>query len=93
MLKITLHYITLSLFHTPFTPKVTSGASTKLYTTGSICQCKQMSFQLLFESTHIIKMGADHISIQIQLGVFGNVVNSPNGVWGEAPATNDFGAF
>ena len=26
-----LHYITLSLFHTPFTPKVTSGASTKLF--------------------------------------------------------------
>ena len=24
-------------------------------------------------------MGADHISIQIQLGVFGNVVNSPMG--------------
>ena len=46
-----LHYITLSLFHTPFTPKVTSGASTKL----CICQCKQMSFQLPFESTCISK--------------------------------------
>ena len=48
-------YITLSLFHTPFTPKVTSGASTKLCTTVSICQCKQMSFQLPFESTCISK--------------------------------------
>ena len=48
---ITLHYITLSLFHTPFTPKVTSGASTKL----CICQCKQMSFQKPFESTCISK--------------------------------------
>ena len=48
---ITLHYITLSFFHTPFTPKVTSGASTKL----CICQCKQMSFQLPFESTCISK--------------------------------------
>ena len=46
-----LHYITLSLFHTPFTPKVTSGASTKL----CICQCKQMSFQKPFESTCISK--------------------------------------
>ena len=46
-----LHYITLSLFHMPFTPKVTSGASTKL----CICQCKQMSFQLPFESTCISK--------------------------------------
>ena len=47
------HYITLSLslFHTPFTPKVTSGASTKL----CICQCKQMSFQKPFESTCISK--------------------------------------
>ena len=52
---ITLHYITLSLFHTPFTPKVTSGASTKLCTTVSICQCKQMSFQLPFGSTRISK--------------------------------------
>ena len=52
---ITLHYITLSLFHTPFTPKVTSGASTKLCTTVRICQCKQMSFQLPFESTRINK--------------------------------------
>ena len=43
--------VTLSLFHTPFTPKVTSGASTKL----CICQCKQMSFQLPFESTCISK--------------------------------------
>ena len=42
----TLHYITLSLFHTPFTPKVTSGASTKL----CMCQCKQMRFKLLFDS-------------------------------------------
>ena len=50
-----LHYITLSLFHTPFTPKVTSGASTKLCTTVSICQCKQMSFQMPFESTRISK--------------------------------------
>ena len=44
-------HITWSLFHTPFTPKVTSGASTKL----CICQCKQMSFQLPFESTCISK--------------------------------------
>ena len=50
--KLELHYITLSLFHTP----VTSGASTKLCTTVSICQCKQMSFQLPFESTRIIKL-------------------------------------
>ena len=42
---ITLHYITLSLFHTPFTPKVTSGASTKL----CIFQCKQMSFKCLLK--------------------------------------------
>ena len=40
-----LHYITSSLFHTPFTPEVTSGASTKLRK----CQCKHMSFQLLFK--------------------------------------------
>ena len=45
----TLHYITLSSFHTPFTPKVTSGASTKLRTTGRVCECKEMSFQLLFQ--------------------------------------------
>ena len=51
----TLHYITLSLFRTPFTPKVTSDASTKLCTTVSICQCKQMSFQLPFEITRISK--------------------------------------
>ena len=51
-----LHYITLSSFYTPFTPKVTSGASTKLLcTTGSVCECKQMSFQLHFESTRISK--------------------------------------
>ena len=48
-ISFTLHYIILSSFHTPFTPKVTSGASTKL----CICQCKQMSFQLPFESTCI----------------------------------------
>ena len=54
-LNFTLHYITLSLFHTLFTPKVTSGASTKLCTTVSICQCKQMSFQMPFESTRISK--------------------------------------
>ena len=34
----TLHYLILSSFHTPFTPKAISGASTKLYTTGSVCQ-------------------------------------------------------
>ena len=39
----------------PFTPKVTSGASTKLCKTGSVCECKQMSFQLLFESTGLSK--------------------------------------
>ena len=49
------HYITLSSFHTPFTPKVTSGALAKLCTTFSVCECKQMSFQLLFESTGISK--------------------------------------
>ena len=48
-----LHYITLSSFHTPFTPKVTGGASATLCTTGSVCERKQMSFQLLFESTGI----------------------------------------
>ena len=52
---ITLHSNTLSLFHTPFTPKVTSGASTKLCATVSLCQWKQMSFQLPFESTRISK--------------------------------------
>ena len=52
-----VHYITLHCryFTTPFTPKVTSGASTKLCTTVRICQCKQMSFQLPFESTLISK--------------------------------------
>ena len=49
---ITLHYITLHYRH--FTRhlhlNVTSGASTELCTTGSVCECKQMSFQLLFES-------------------------------------------
>ena len=30
----TLHYFT---FHTPFTPKVTSGASTKLCMSGTVC--------------------------------------------------------
>ena len=34
---------------------MTSGASTKLCATVSICQCKQMSFQLPFESTFISK--------------------------------------
>ena len=34
---------------------MTSDASTKLCTTVSICQCKQMSFQLPFESTRISK--------------------------------------
>ena len=34
---------------------VTSGTSTKLCTTVSICQCKQMSFQLSFESICISK--------------------------------------
>ena len=48
---IEVAYITLSLFHTPFTPEVTSGASTKL----CICQCEQMSFQKPFESTCISK--------------------------------------
>ena len=48
MYSITLHYITISLFHTPFTPKVVSGASTKLCTTVSISQCEQMSVQLPF---------------------------------------------
>ena len=40
---------------TPFTPKVLSGASTKLCMSGIICQCKQMSFQLLFERTSVGK--------------------------------------
>ena len=48
-------YITLSSFHTPITPKVTSGASTKLCTTGSVCECEQMSFQLIFERIGIVK--------------------------------------
>ena len=39
-----IHYITLSSFHTPCTPKAISGASAKL----------QMSFQLPFEKTRII---------------------------------------
>ena len=50
---ITLHYITLSSFHTPFTPKVTSGASTELSMSGIVCECKQMSFQLLFEKNKV----------------------------------------
>ena len=54
-MSVLLNYITLSSFHTPFTPKVTSGASTQLCTTGSVCECKQMGFQLLFESTGISK--------------------------------------
>ena len=52
---ITLHYITLSSFHTSFTPKVTSGASTKLSMSGIVCECKHMSFQLLFEQTGVGK--------------------------------------
>ena len=55
LIKRALHYMTLSLFHTPFTPEVASGASTKSCTTVSICQYKQMSFQLHFESTCISK--------------------------------------
>ena len=50
-----LHYITLSSFHTPFTPRVASGASTQLCMSGIIWKCKQMSFQLLFERTSVSK--------------------------------------
>ena len=50
-----IHYIILLSFHMPFTPKVISGVSTKLYTTGSVCECKQMGFQLPFEITRISK--------------------------------------
>ena len=52
---ITLHYITLSSFHTPFASKLTSVASTKLCMSGIICKCRQMSFQLLFERTSVGK--------------------------------------
>ena len=50
---ITLHYRYFIWY--AISPKVTSGASTKFCTTVSICQCKQMSFQLPFESTRISK--------------------------------------
>ena len=40
----TIHYITLSSFHTPFTPKVTTGASTKLQ--GS--NCSYISYIFLY---------------------------------------------
>ena len=53
--SIILHYITLSSFHTPYTPKVTSGASTKLSMSGIVSECKHMSFQLLFEQTVVGK--------------------------------------
>jgi len=29
----------------------------------------------------------------IQIGGLGSAISSPSGVWGEAPAANDFGAF
>ena len=53
---IRLHYIIV--IHTPFTPKVISGASTKLCMTVSICQCEQMSFQLPFESTYRVSVSS-----------------------------------
>ena len=44
---ITLHYI--PSFHTPITPTVTNGASTKSFMF-SECELKKMSFQKFFES-------------------------------------------
>ena len=55
---ITLHFITLHYLYFTRHLHLTlpcSGASTKLCTTVSICQCKQMSFQLPFESIRISK--------------------------------------
>ena len=47
---ITLHYITS--FHTPITPTVTNGASTKSFKF-SECELKEVSFQTLFESISV----------------------------------------
>ena len=50
-----LHYITLHYipsFHTPITPTVTNGASTKSFKF-SECELKKMSFQKFFESISV----------------------------------------
>ena len=60
--EIALHYIILH--HRYFIRHL--HASTKLCTTVSICQCKQMSFQLPFESTTFLKV---HVNLQ-QEGFF-----------------------
>ena len=55
---ITLYYnhdLTLSVFRTSFTPRVTSGASTKLRTTVSIYQCKQMNSLLKVHLSVILR--------------------------------------
>ena len=49
------HYITLhciTSFHTPITPTVTNGASTKSFKF-SECELKKMSFQKFFESISV----------------------------------------
>ena len=63
---ITLHYITLhyiTSFHTPITPTVTNGASTKSFKF-SECELKKVSFQKFFEGISVcefLKIGRKRI--------------------------------
>ena len=60
---ITLHYITS--FHTPITPTVTNGASTKSFKF-SECELKKVSFQKFFEIIRVCEFLEIRSNVQLK---------------------------